>query len=249
MKAKILILTIILILGCILLWYRFPLLGEEMNKQTMYVGVLDALYGNSSDSIAHAMWIDDDSGEGIFDVKRIADELGIQPVFAVIADKMNPIVADSLVSWQKRGTGIVIHGLRHERWKDWNTHQVENDIIKSYERLYQLGFDTTRVIKYVIPPYGCNTYAIRQAICRQGSQMISGASLVNPDRNVFQLGRIAITPNTDADKIRHLLLKAYKSKSYVIFCTHSSIPSQFSIEKCKEILNTAKEIGFFDDFE
>ena len=86
MKAKILILTIILILGCVLLWYRFPLLGEEMNKQTMYVGVLDALYGNSSDSIAHAMWIDDDSGEGIFDVKRIADELGIQPVFAVIAD-------------------------------------------------------------------------------------------------------------------------------------------------------------------
>ena len=79
--------------------------------------------------------------------------------------------------------------------------------------------------------------------------MICGASLVNPDRHVFQLGRIAITPQTDTTAMRQLLEKAYERKAFIIFGTHSSFPNSFSVEKTRQILRMAKEIGFDFDFK
>ena len=250
MKKRVFVLLFTLIVFCLIIWYRFPLIGDEINKQTIYVGVLDALCESSSDNNAHAMWIDDDSGEGVFYVKKISKELSIQPVFAVIADKMEPDIADSLISWQRDGAGIVLHGLRHEHWEEWNKVQIEQDIIQSYQHLHQIGFDTAHILKIIVPPYGGNTYAIRQVINQQECQMISGATLVNPNRHVFQLGRIAITPQTDTEKMHRLLQKAFEQKAFIIFSTHSSIPGSFSIEKTKDILKKAKEIGFiFDNYE
>ena len=249
MKRMVLLL-IVLIAMVLLVWWRLPLFGNEWSKQTIYVGLLDAWHGSSTDDKAYAMWIDDDSTEGVFKVKAIADEVGIKPVFAVIADRMEPIVADSLVSWQHQGAGIVLHGLRHERWKEWNEQQIEDDIQQSYQRLYDQGFDTTRIMKMIIPPHGCNTRIIRKVIAQNGCQMISGASLVNPDRHVFQLGRIGIQTDTNIDDMRALLQKAYDRKAFVIFGTHSSIPAIFSIEKTREILKMAKEMGFcFEPYE
>lgn len=249
MKRMVLLL-IVLIAMVLLVWWRLPLIGNEWSKQTIYVGLLDAWHGFSTDDKAYAMWIDDDSTEGVFKVKAIADEVGIKPAFAVIADRMEPVVADSLVSWQQQGAGIVLHGLRHERWKEWNEQQIEDDIQQSYQRLYDQGFDTTRIMKMIIPPHGCNTRIIRKVIAQNGCQMISGASLVNPDRHVFQLGRIGIGSDTDLDAMRQLLQKAYDRKAFVIFGTHSSIPAIFSIEKTREILKMAKEMGFcFEPYE
>ena len=244
------LLLIVMIAMVLLVWWRLPLIGNEWSKQTIYVGLLDAWHGSSTDDIAYAMWIDDDSTEGVFKVKAIADEVGIKPAFAVIADRMEPVVADSLVSWQQQGAGIVLHGLRHERWKEWNEQQIEDDIQQSYQRLYDQGFDTTRIMKMIIPPHGCNTRIIRNVVAQHGCQMISGASLVNPDRHVFQLGRIGIQTDTNIDDMRALLQKAYDRKAFVIFGTHSSIPAIFSIEKTREILKMAKEMGFcFEPYE
>ena len=244
------LLLIVMIAMVLLVWWRLPLIGNEWSKQTIYVGLLDAWHGSSTDDIAYAMWIDDDSTEGVFKVKAIADEVGIKPTFAVIADRMEPVVADSLVSWQQQGAGIVLHGLRHERWKEWNEQQIEDDIQQSYQRLYDQGFDTTRIMKIIISPHGCNTRIIRKVIAQHGCQMISGASLVNPDRHVFQLGRIGIQTDTNIDDMRALLQKAYDRKAFVIFGTHSSIPAIFSIEKTREILKMAKEMGFcFEPYE
>lgn len=231
-------------------WWRAPIIGDEWSKQTIYVGFLDILYGGSSDKKAHAMWIDDDSTEGVFLVKQISDVTGIKPIFGVIAEKMTQEVADSLAAWQHQGAGIVLHGLRHERWKDWNEADIENDIIQSRIKLHELGFDTAKILKMVIPPHGCNTRTIRIVIARQGCQMISGASLINPDRHVFQLGRIGITPETDLEEMRKLLQEAYDRKAFVIFGTHSSLPECFSVEKTQKVITIAKEIGFcFDDYE
>lgn len=247
-KMALFLLVIIAIV--LLVWWRMPLIGKVWSKQTMYVGLLDVWYGSSTDDKAYAMWIDDDSTEGVFKVKAIADEVGIKPVFAVIADRMESVVADSLVSWQHQGAGIVLHGLRHERWKEWEESQIENDIRQSYQRLYEQGFDTTKIMKIIIPPHGCNTRIIRKVIAQQGCQMISGASLVNPDRHVFQLGRIGIGPEADLDAMREMLKKAYDRKAFIIFGTHSSIPDAFSQEKTREILMMAKEMGFcFDPYE
>ena len=241
---------LIIIVIALLVWWRMPLIGKEWSKQTIYVGLLDAWHGSSTDDKAYAMWIDDDSTEGVFKVKAIADEVGIKPAFAVIADRMEPMVADSLVSWQQQGASIVLHGLRHERWKEWNESQIENDIRQSCQRLHEQGFDTTNIMKLVIPPHGCNTRIIRKVMAQHGFQMISGASLVNPDRHVFQLGRIGIQTDTNIDDIREILKKAYDRKAFVIFGTHSSIPAIFSIEKTREILKMAKEMGFcFEPYE
>ena len=237
--------SLLLVIAIVLLiWWRMPLKGSGWSKQTIYVGLLDVWHGASTDDRAFAMWIDDDSTEGVFNVKTIADEIGIKPCFAVIADKMEPIIADSLASWQRQGAGIVLHGLRHERWKDWDKTQIENDIRQSYIRLQEQGFDTTNILKLIIPPHSCNTRTIRKIIAQQGCQMISGACLVNPDRQVFQLGRIGIGPDTDIDAMREMLQKAYDRKAFVIFGTHSSIPEIFSIEMTREVLRMAKEIGF-----
>ena len=231
----------------VVVWWRVPLIGHEWSKQTIYVGLLDTWYGTSTDDKAHAMWIDDDSTEGVFEVKAIADQVGIKPIFAVIADKMEPAVADSIASWQRQEAGVVLHGLRHERWKDWEEDKIRNDIRQSIQRLHEQGFDTAKILKMIIPPHGCNTKTIRKVIAQQGCQMISGASLVNPDRHVFQLGRISITPETDIEAIREMLQKAFDKKAFVIFGTHSSIPNSFSKEKTKRILEMAKEIGFSFD--
>ena len=74
--------------------------------------------------------------------------------------------------------------------------------------------------------------------------MITGASLVNPDRYVFQYGRIRIDTDTDLNTMQKILLDAYNKKAFVILGTHSSIPEDFSVEKTKEILRIAKEMGF-----
>ena len=190
------------------------------------------------------MWIDDDSTKGVFKVKEIADSIGIFPNFAVIADKMEREVADSLVSWQQKGAGIVIHGFRHERWWEWGDSQIEDDIHKSYESLYKQGFDTGKILKIVIPPHGCNNRTIRKVIEQRGCKMISGATLINPDRQVFQYGRIGIGPDTDIEEMKQMLQKAYDRKAFVIFGTHSSIPETFSVKKTTEVMQIAKEIGF-----
>lgn len=247
---KIVLFLLVIIVIVLLVWWRMPLIGNEWSKQTIYVGLLDAWYGSSTDDEAYAMWIDDDSTVGVFKVKAIADEVGIKPVFAVIADRMEPIVADSLASWQRQGAGIVLHGLRHERWKEWDEQQIEDDIRLSYQRLYDQGFDTARIMKVIIPPHGCNTRTVRKVFAQHGCQMISGASLVNPDRYVFQFGRIGIGPDTDLDAMRALLQKAYDRKAFIIFGTHSSIPEIFSTEKTLEVLTMAKEMGFcFEPYE
>lgn len=245
-KTYYFILTFAIIANVI--WWRTPIIGTEWSKQTFFVGLIDAWYGSSTDDHAHALWIDDDSTEGVFMVKEIADEVGIQPCFAVIADKMTPAVADSLAVWQRQGAGIVLHGLKHEKWWDWDTEYIRQDIKQSYIRLHKKGFDTTRVIKMVAPPHGCNNRTIRKVIEQTGHQMISGATLVNPDRHVFQLGRIPITPDTDTTAMREILQRAYDQKGFVIFSTHSSIPPSFSPEKTKQVLQMAKEMGFDFDF-
>ena len=246
---KIAIIIAIIIIVAIIIWLRAPIIGNEWSKQTIYVGLLDTWYGSSTDDKAYAMWIDDDSTIGVFKVKEIADAVGIPPNFAVIADRMEPEVADSLISWQRHGAGIVLHGLRHERWWNWDASQIEADIQKSYQRLHEQGFDTVKILRIVIPPHGCNNSTIRKVIAQQGCKMISGASLINPDRHVFQYGRIAIGPNSDIEGMRHMLQKAYERKAFIIFGTHSSIPKSFSEEKTREILRIAKEIGFNFNYE
>ena len=241
------IIIFLILLVAIIIWWRAPIFGNGLTKQTIYVGLLDVWHGSSTDDKAYAMWIDDDSTIGVFQVKKIADAVGIPPYFAVIADKMEPEVADSLASWQRQGAGIVLHGLRHERWWDWNASQIEADIRQSYQRLHEQGFDTAKIMKLVIPPHGCNNKTIRKVIAQQGCKMISGASLINPDRHVFQYGRIGIGPDTDLEKMRKMLQKAYEKKAFVIFGTHSSIPEIFSVEKTQKVLQIAKEIGFCFD--
>lgn len=248
-KSTLLISLTLIIILTVIIWHRIPILGNELSKQTLYVGFLDVLYGQSKDQKAYAMWIDDDSSSGVFKVKEIADIIGITPNFAVIADKLEPEVADSLVSWQHQGAGIILHGLRHERWWDWDASQIEADIRLSYQRLLEQGFDTAQIIKIVIPPHGCNNKTIRKVIEKEGCRMISGATLVNPDRHVFQYGRISIDTKTDIEAMRQILQKAYDRKAFVIFCTHSSIPESFSTVKTVKTLRMAKEIGFVFKYE
>lgn len=228
----------------IIIWWRAPILSNDWSKQTIYVSLLDVWHGCSKDNKAYAMWIDDDSSIGVFKIKEIADAVGVPVHFAVIADMMEPQVADSLASWQSQGYGILLHGFRHERWQEWDAKQIEHDIHQSKQRLHEQGFDTTQLLKIIIPPHGCNTRIIRKVIAQHGCKMISAASLVNPDRQVFQYGRLRIDVDTDLKTMQRVLQAAYEKKAFVIFGTHSSIPEDFSEEKAKDVLRMAKKMGF-----
>ena len=247
-SKAILLIAIGIVIMTLFIWWRTPIFYGIWNKQTAYVGILDTWYGNSNDFRAHAMWIDDDCGDGVAKVNHISNVIGIKSVYAIIPEKTPKYHIDSLTHWQKNGAGIVLHGLRHEKWKEWDEQRIADDIEQSYKRLHELGFDTAKNLKIIVPPHACNTQAIRKVISEKDHQMITGASLVNPDRSVFQLGRISITPDTDTTKMRVLLEKAYQRNNFVIFGTHSSLPGAFSEGKTKKVLRMAKEIGFDFDF-
>ena len=74
--------------------------------------------------------------------------------------------------------------------------------------------------------------------------MICGANIVNPDTNLFQLGRLFISKATDLNKIKIILEKAKNKKMFVILGTHSSVPEEFSEEKTKAVLHLAKEMKY-----
>lgn len=195
------------------------------------------------DAFPRIILIDDDNGDGVFAVKKICDALRIKVTFAIIPNQMSQTMIDSIHSWQKEGFGIALHGFNHDDWRGWTYEQVVEDIEKSEMWLKQKGFEKES-IKYVVAPHGSNTKAVRKAIKDKGYQMVTGANIVNPDTEVFQLGRVMITKDTDLEKTWIWLNKAKKRNLFVILGTHSSMPEEFSEEKTKAVLQMAINMGF-----
>lgn len=233
----------IVLIITLILYSRAPIIEGGLTKQTMYLWSLGCWYGQSRHSKARIMLVDDDSEDGIFKIKKICDEVGVKAAFAVIPSKIENDLGDSLCAWQKEGFGICLHGFDHGYWKSWSYDAVIEDIEKSNILLAKMGFHTDR-IKYIVPPHSSNTMNIRQAIEDKKYQMICGAHIVNPDTNLFQLGRVFISKNTDLHKYQLLLEKAKSRKMFVILGTHSSNPDVFSEEKTKAVLNMAKNMGY-----
>ena len=227
----------------LMLYSRAPIIEGGLTKQTMYLWLLGVWHGQSNHSKARVMLVDDDSEEGIFKIKRICDELEIKAAFAVIPSRIDNALGDSLCIWQKEGFGICLHGYNHDHWKDWSYDAVTEDIDKSNKTLAKMGFHTEK-IKYIVPPHSSNTVNIRKAIEDKKYQMICGAHIVNPDTNLFQLGRVFISKDIDLHKFQMMLVKAKRRKMFVILGTHSSNPDVFSEEKTKAVLSMAKKMGF-----
>jgi hypothetical protein len=226
-----------------MLYSRAPIIGDGLTKQTIYLWFLGCCYGQSSHSKARVMLVDDDSEYGIFKIKKICDEVGVKAAFAVIPSRINNTFGDSLRIWQKEGFGICLHGYNHDYWKTWSYDAVIEDIQKSNRLLAKMGFCTDH-IKYIVPPHSSNTMNIRQAIKDKKYQMICGASIINPDTSLFQLGRFFISKTTDLKKIQMKLEKAKKRNLFVILGTHSSNPNEFSEQKTKAVLQMAKNMGY-----
>ena len=229
----------------IVIWlsFRAPIIVGSLTKQTIYLWILDSWRGQAETSKAKIMLVDDDSNEGIFKIKRICDEINAKAAFAIIPARIKKDLGDSLRQWQKEGFAICLHGYNHDRWSDWDYEAVAEDIHKSEELLSEMGFNTDK-IKFVIPPYAGNTHAIRKAIKDKGYQMIMGANIINPDTEVFQLGRVTINSDTDLQELEFLLKKAKKRRMFVILGTHSSDSEHFSEEKTKAALQMAKDMDF-----
>lgn len=241
-KCFCLILTGIII-GTILVFLRKPIITGELTKQTLYLWFLNAFHHQTTDALPTAMLVDDDSGEGIFRIRQICNEIGIKATFAIIPSRLDSIKTDSLRQWQKEGYSIALHGYNHDRWEDWTFEEITNDINQS-EKLFQI-YGLKPNSRFVVSPYACNTNIIRKAIQSKEYLMITGANIVNPDMTVFQYGRFSLYANSPSlEEAKRILTAAYKKKAFVIFGTHSSIKESFSEEKTKAILVLAKEMGF-----
>lgn len=241
-KSFCLILTGIII-GTILLYLQKPIITGELTKQTLYLWLLNAFHHQATDAHPTVMLVDDDSGDGIFRIRQICNEIGIKATFAIIPSRLDRIKTDSLRQWQKEGYSIALHGYNHDRWKDWTTEEIINDINQSEKLLQIYGLKPNS--RFVVPPHACNTTEIRKAIQSKGYLMITGANIINPDMTVFQYGRFSLyTVSPGLEEARRILTAAYKKKAFVIFGTHSSMKNSFSEEKTKEILILAKEMGF-----
>ena len=234
----------VIIAVALLIYPRTPITFGKWTKQTAYLWLLDCWYGQAPNSATSILLVDDDCGDGIYQLKGICDETGFKATFAVIPARLSSREVDSLRKWQKEGFGICLHGYNHDDWKGWTSQDVIEDINKSELLLLKRGFDLKEISRYVVAPHGRNTSAIRNAIQAKQYKMITGASLANPDSTRFQLGRVFITKDTDLKEVEHLLKKVKEKKAFIILGTHSSNIEEFEPEKIKSILVMAKEMGF-----
>jgi len=237
-------LLLMVIAGILLIIYQnsFIVIGD-WTKQTIFLWLTNSFHMKGKETEPKVLLVDDDGGNGIFALKKLCDELHLKATFAVIPSTMNDEIKDSLRNWQKIGYGIALHGYNHDDWREWTYDNIKDDIIKSKQWLASAGFDTT-LIKYVVAPKGSNTRDVRKAIRGSGYQMITGANILNPNTEVFQLGRVMITKDTDLEKTKIWLNKAKKRNLFVILGTHSSMPEEFSEEKIKAVLQMAINMGF-----
>lgn len=212
-------------------------------KQATYLWVLNCWHIQAKETKPKILFIDDDSGNGIFKIKQLCDELHFKAMFAVVPTFTNQRIIDSLKCWQRNGFGISMHGYDHRDWRELSYEEVVTDIEKCEKWLEQNQFDMKN-INYIVSPHGANSRAIRKAIKDKGYQMVTGANLLNPDTKVFQLGRLMITKGTDLEATNGWLKKAKEQNLFVILGTHASIPGEFSIEKTKAVLQMAIDIGF-----
>lgn len=247
-KIKKRILILLIVFGIVAI-FKLPIcisksiVVGDWTKQTAYLWILNSWHIQTKDANPELLLIDDDSGNGIFCIKQLCDELQLKATFAIVPGLMDKNIIDSLKCWQRHGYGIALHGYNHDDWRNWTYKEVVTDIEKSEKWLQQNQFDR-RNINYIVSPHGANTRTIRDAIKDKGYQMITGANLLNPDTSVFQLGRLMITKHTDLEKTRGWLEKAKERKLFVILGTHSSISGEFSIEKTKAVLKMAIDLGF-----
>ena len=224
--------------------HRAPITTGKWSMQTAYIWLLDCWYGKAPNSAASILLVDDDGGNGIYQLKKICDETGFKATFAVIPARLSNKEVDSLREWQKEGYGICLHGYNHDDWKEWTSQDVIEDINKSESLLLKRGLNPKELSRYVVTPYSRNTRAIRKAIQAKQYKMITGASLANPDSTRFQLGRVFITKATDLNEIEYLLKKAKSKSAFVILGTHSSNKEEFAPDNIKATLTKAKELGF-----
>jgi peptidoglycan/xylan/chitin deacetylase (PgdA/CDA1 family) len=234
----------VIITVAVLVYHCAPITIGKWSMQTAYIWLLDCWYGKAPNSAASILLVDDDGGNGIYQLKKICDETGFKATFAVIPARLSMREIDSLRKWQKEGFGICLHGYNHDDWKRWTSQNVIEDINKCESLLSKRGINMKELSRYVVTPYGRNTIAIRNAIQAKRYKMITGASLVNPDSTRFQLGRVFITKATEIKNVEELLKKAKAENAFIILGTHSSNIEEFAPEKIKATLTKAKEIGF-----
>ena len=236
-------LIILLLIVVAWLWHRMPIVTGPLTRQTIFVAAADALSEHDADDRPHMLWIDDDGGPGMTDVKRVCDEMGIKAVFAVVPARLGEPLADSLRCWQQEGFGIALHGLRHESWLGWTEQQVSTDLGQCRAMLAHRGVDTTRLCPIVVPPHARNTRAIRAAVEQAGCRMVTGANVVNPSTHCQLWGRLWIGRDTDTGKVRQILERAREKNAFVVLGTHSSQRGEFSQEKVKAVIGMAREMG------
>ena len=233
----------LLVVACIiaLTYLQAPVVTGSWTKQTIYLWFFSHFHIKARDAEPCYLLIDDDSGEGIYTIKKLCDEMHIKATFAVIPAKLSLARSRALKEWQSEGFGIAIHGYHHEDWRGWSYEEVLKDIEKCEKTLQALGFDITKIV-YVVPPHGGNSRDIRKAISDKGYQMITSANILNPDTTVFQYGRLQINRETDLRVTEEYLKKAKEKNLYLILGTHSS-DDDFSTEKTRAILQNIKNFG------
>lgn len=239
-------LLIAIVVAILIIYLNTPIVTGDWTKQTFYLWALNGFHMQKKDAKPRILLIDDDSGDGVFTIKKLCDELHMKATFAIIPAQMEGILYDSILCWQKNGYGIAQHGYNHDDWRNLSYEQVITDIEKCEKWLKQNHFDDN-AIKYVVSPHGSNTQAVRDAIRHKGYQMITGANILNPDTEVFQLGRVMITKDTDLEEMRVWLTKAKERSLFVVIGTHSSMTGEFSEEKTRAVLKMAKDMGFVFD--
>lgn len=228
----------------LLVYHRAPITYGKWTKQTAYLWLIDSWYGQAHNSTASILLVDDDGGNGIYQLKRICEETGFKATFAVIPARLSNKEVDSLRKWKKEGYGICLHGYNHDDWKGWTSQDVIEDINMCEALLLKKGINLKELSRYVVTPYSRNTAAIRKAIQAKQYKMITGASLASPDTTRFQFGRVFISKATDLKEIESWLKKAKLKSAFIILGTHSSNKEEFAPDKIKATLTMAKEIGF-----
>lgn len=229
------------LIGGIYCWLSPPFIYKTVTKQALYIKTLSLLNHNPSCDKAYLTWIDDDSGEGIFQVKSICDSLRIPAVFAAITAQMPDSIKTSLLRFHEEGFQVVSHSANHLHWKNLSRHEISREISDSFFMLDSLGFKNSH---YIVVPFSENTSVIRNIVKSKSGYMITGAPVSNDSRKQFMLGRIFITKETEVEDMKEFLKECFFHHQWVILSTHSSNQDEFDYKKTFEIMKFAKDCHY-----
>ena len=155
-------------------------------------------------------------------IKNIFEPRGIQGSLAIVAGYMGKrqyMNAQELLELQAKGWEIASHTYYHQDLSSLDEPGLEHALLDSQNRLSSLGMN----VKSLVYPYGSYNETVETHAQKYYRAAFTGGYFLNSAySDPFALGRYNINNQQPLSFYKHLVNKADKGGSWLVFAVHSS---------------------------